>query len=414
MGGFFYAWSIKNALHKGIYGQKVVFLQTLTPFSLLISTITIFMRAYLPIIELYSLFGFITILACIALNAFLLRYLKQGVRSEQALVQADWVRWAATPKPAIGGIGFFVAFVGSLLGYALLYCLDNPYITIPLANWQPFIAFVAACTIGFAIGLIDDARQIRPLAKFAGQLASGLLFIAGGMYIPLSDYYVVNYLFTLFWVIGIMNSLNMLDNMDGITASVSFFVLCNILLMMAMNGQLLSADAIIVVVAMGSLLGFLWYNWNPSRMFMGDAGSQFLGALLAGLSIKYLWQFRDTVHGIASLQQFLMPILAFLLSLIDTTTVTVRRLARGQSPFVGGRDHTTHHLVYCGLTDKQVAYLFIALSILGLYLAYYTRCYLFTDWSCVHTAWLIGYFLFIFGLMQFFYEYGKRKKASGL
>ncbi len=368
------------------------------------------MRDYIPLLFAYGTLFVLIICVCLVLNARLLDKLKH-LGSHNNTPNADWVRWAASPKPAVGGIGFFAAFLLSLLIYTILEknVLGNQWL-LPLPYRQG-LSFVAACSVGFAIGLIDDAKQISPLAKFAGQLACALLFIAGGLCINLSDCYFINCLFTTLWVVGMMNSLNMLDNMDGITASVSVFVLLNVLLMAAMNGEIGSFYSLIAVGAMGSLLGFLWYNWHPSRMFMGDAGSQFLGALLSGLSIIYLWQFRDTVHGVSSLQQFLVPSLVFLLPLTDTCTVTIRRLARGQSPFVGGRDHTTHHLVYCGLTDKQVAWVFVALSLLGLGLVYYTRYYMLWHWTNWHTLGIICYDLLLFIIMQLLYNYGKNKKS---
>lgn len=353
----------------------------------------------------YALFFVAITLLCVALNASLLRRLRHiGIHPKQ---DADnWVRWAATPKPAIGGIGLWFAFVSTLLAYPLFQTVGISLQVPPLSE---FLLFVAACTVGFSIGLIDDIRPLHPLFKFGGQLVCALLFIGGGIIIPICNITGINALFTAIWVVGIMNALNMLDNMDGITASVSFFILLNIVLMAALNQQLSLIYCLVAVGTMGGIIGFLRYNWHSSSMFMGDAGSQFLGALLSGLSILYLWQFRDTQYGIASLRQLLLPAIVFMLPLIDTVTVTIRRLARGQSPFVGGRDHTTHHLAYCGLRDNQVAYVFVLLSVLGVCLAYYTRNRLFTAWSIAHTAAIVTYMLSVFVAFQVLYEYGKRK-----
>ena len=150
-----------------------------------------------------------------------------------------------------------------------------------------FMGVLIASSIGFLIGLADDAYNTKPILKFSGQFACAIVLIATGNCIDIAGNDIVNYILTFVWVIGMMNSINMLDNMDGITTSVSIGVICTILfsLILSQNTDHLYFWVLLGTVA--ALLGFLYYNWNPSRMYMGDTGSQFLGALLAAVGIFF-------------------------------------------------------------------------------------------------------------------------------
>jgi UDP-GlcNAc:undecaprenyl-phosphate GlcNAc-1-phosphate transferase len=110
------------------------------------------------------------------------------------------------------------------------------------------------------------------------------------------------------------------------------------------------------------ILGFLVFNWNPARMFMGDTGSQMLGVLLAAVGVIFFWNNEAMLIDHSWYSKIAIVLTAFIVPIGDSITVTINRIKRGQSPFVGGRDHTTHHLFYAGLTNKQVAYVMIALS----------------------------------------------------
>ena len=164
-------------------------------------------------------------------------------------------------------------------------------------------------------------------------------------------------------VVGIMNSLNMLDNMDSVTNTMCIIVLVGVLI--TLLSPVCDAFFVVLIVAtMASMIAFYRFNWHPSKMYMGDNGSQFLGAFMAIVSIKYLWNPAE-VELSNSVYPFLIVYLAFLVPLTDTATVTVNRLMRGQSPFVGGTDHTTHHLSYRGLSDRQVVCLLGAINIVS-------------------------------------------------
>ena len=159
-----------------------------------------------------------------------------------------------------------------------------------------------------------------------------------------------------------MNSINMLDNMDGITTIASIFALIGMLTVIVFNRNFESSYFVLVLGLIRALLGFLFFNWHPSKMYIGDTGSQFLGVVLAALSIKFLWNHSATEYHTTS-RQFILPILAFIVPLSDTASVVINRISKGRSPFVGGKDHTTHHLSYFGLSDQSVALLVAGLGI---------------------------------------------------
>ena len=312
------------------------------------------------------------------------------------------IRWGSTSKPAFGGISFYIVFLLSFAVYAIMFASKD----IPLE----FMGVLIASSIGFLIGLADDAYNTKPILKFSGQFACAIVLIATGNCIDIAGNSIINYILTFVWVIGMMNSINMLDNMDGITTSVSIGVICTILfsLILSQNTDHLYFWVLLGTVA--ALLGFLYYNWNPSRMYMGDTGSQFLGALLAAVGIFFFWnggKELDLSHN-SFLPRAITPILAFLPPIIDTTTVTINRISRGQSPFVGGRDHTTHHLSYLGLKDRHIAIFFLSLTLIcggiGLYFNYQMK-----EWSLFVSVSIIVFILLTFG---FLFGITKRKKTN--
>jgi UDP-GlcNAc:undecaprenyl-phosphate/decaprenyl-phosphate GlcNAc-1-phosphate transferase len=308
------------------------------------------------------------------------------------------VRWAVSPKSTLGGISFFIVFVISTFSIPD-YSTNNIF---------PLLFFAFSTAFGF--GLSDDFYHTSPFVKFIGQLITALFFIYGGIVITISESIIFNYFFTILWVVGMMNSINMLDNMDGIVSSVSLVSLGLALMIIFSSKSHNLTDIILITAVIGALIGFLFFNWNPAKIYMGDTGSQFLGAFLSWVSIEYFWQFRDFAEGGIQIKQFLIPALAFTISLMDTVTVTLRRLARGVSPFVGGRDHTTHHLAYLGIKDKNVVRILIAISIVSALVAYNISGILnSTRWHWSYSLATIIFYVTIFFGLQYFYEVAKQK-----
>jgi UDP-GlcNAc:undecaprenyl-phosphate GlcNAc-1-phosphate transferase len=305
----------------------------------------------LPVI--YLVFFAAMLLASLAINGLLLKFSTNlGAKN-----QTEQVRWASTTKPAFGGVSFFIIFLGSIVFYAIFF--GNQEIMLNAR----FLGLTTACALGFMMGLADDAYNTKPFLKFVVQFLCAIIFILTGNAINTFPWEWLNILLTFLWVVGMMNSVNMLDNMDAITASVSLIICSGAAMVIIFGENYTSIDLILLAGVASAISGFLYYNWNPSRMYMGDSGSQFLGVFLAGIGISYFWNAPDYHGMIIPEKQILVVALMFLVPLADTTTVSFNRIMRGQSPFVGGRDHTTHHLSYMGLSDRHVAMILILISI---------------------------------------------------
>jgi UDP-GlcNAc:undecaprenyl-phosphate GlcNAc-1-phosphate transferase len=310
----------------------------------------------------------VILVTCVALsvliNWILIKYsLNLGVRN---LSPKEEIRWQKR-KPSIGGLSFYIVF---LILYAILSNLVfMKFLGNIEFNYSKELSLVAVATLGFLIGLIDDAKNTNPILKLLGQIICGLVLVSFGMVIHLSPNFIWNAIMTVLWTVFLMNSINMLDNIDGLTASVSIIILFSCLLYLGL--KLTTLSSLMIVSIIGSLIGFLFYNWNPSRIYMGDSGSQFLGVILAHLSILVLWTNRNIDGGYFQINQFFLPLLSFTIPIFDTSTVTLHRLLRKQSPFVGGKDHLSHHLVFLGLKDWQavitLALINLIFVIIGIY-----------------------------------------------
>lgn len=357
------------------------------------------------IITFLALFFLISALFSFLINWLFLKFsFNLGIRNEDGTTQ---VRWSSNIKPAIGGISFFIVFLVSISIIGTLprqtdYLLD-----------KHLIGIIASSSLGFLLGLADDAYNTNPLAKFIAQLSCAFILIISDVYIKVSGNPAFDFMITIIWVIGLMNSINMLDNMDAITTTISMSIILGLISVVAISGHSLSTFYLVMLVGVfGALTGFLYFNWNPSRIIMGDTGSQFLGVFLASTSILFFWDFKDEGSTeLIQLKQFVVPMLFFIIPLIDTLTVTIRRLIRKQSPFVGGKDHITHHLVYLGLSDKLVALTLIFVSLLSLPIALSLVLHL-VEWSWVVTFGAFAYFAGMFLLFQILYNMGKRKHEA--
>lgn len=350
-------------------------------------------------ILVYIIFFISALIFAFLINGLLLKFSRTlGMRNQPD----SMIRWSSQTKPSLGGITFYILFLLSLSVYPVIFEKSKFFFN------QQYSGIILASSIGFLLGLFDDAYNTKPLIKFLTQILCGAILIATGTYITLFAHPWLNYALTLFWVIGMMNSINMLDNMDGITTTVSLSIIATIILDIILFNVLNNEYLLILIGVLAALASFLFYNWNPSKMYMGDTGSQFLGVLLAAVSIVFLWNFQvpDTIQG--GLMQIVLVILAFALPIIDTTTVTIKRLLRGSSPFVGGKDHTTHHLVYAGLKDNQVALVFAGICLLNLILNLII-IFVIPQWNYWFALIFIFYFLLLFAVL--FYIANKNKKT---
>ncbi|MEZ5010027.1 MAG: MraY family glycosyltransferase [Chitinophagales bacterium] len=339
-----------------------------------------------------------------SLNRIFLRFTTNlGTRS------SGEVRFASTSKPSVGGFTFYISF---LLCFISINLLSPQYLA---SETKQIAGLFAASSLGFMLGFADDAYNTNPVLKFSGQIVCGLILVFTDLYIPLfptgmTGAFLINSIFTVIWVIGIMNSLNMLDNMDAITTSISICIMSCGLYMLSLNNFSDVFTTLLLIGGIATLVSFLFYNWYPAKMYMGDTGSQFIGVFLAAIAIKLFWNFKDPGTNTLQLKQFLIPLLAFIMPVIDTTTVFIRRIARGQSPFTGGADHTTHHLAYLGLPVPVVGFIFIGVNMLSILFIHILKSQ--TEWNYVYSFLVIGYFLILFLVMQFFYDLGGKKKPQ--
>jgi UDP-GlcNAc:undecaprenyl-phosphate GlcNAc-1-phosphate transferase len=265
-------------------------------------------------------------------------------------------RWSLYQKPSFGGISFYIIFLLSFTSYAIFFSNIDAFPN------RIMFGLIAATALAFLMGLADDAFNTRPMLKLGIQILSSLILIYTGTYIHLFDSDWLNYTLTIIWVVGIMNSINMLDNMDAVTAVVSIVILLTTIIIMSLTGNYVNIYYFTLLGVLASLIGFLFFNWYPSKLFMGDTGSQFLGVFLAFVGIRFFWnaswaEISDPIAG-----NFIIIMAIFALPLIDTSTVVINRILRGQSPMIGGKDHTTHSLTHAGFSDKQVALIFGLIS----------------------------------------------------
>jgi UDP-GlcNAc:undecaprenyl-phosphate GlcNAc-1-phosphate transferase len=190
----------------------------------------------------------------------------------------------------------------------------------------------------------------------------------------------------------------MLDNMDAITGTVAVTIIISFLVSIRVNNFNSVLDMVILCGVCGSLFGFLFHNWHPSVIYMGDTGSQFIGLLLAIFGIKYFWNAPDSFGHVIQGKQFCSVLMAFVIPLVDTIFVIVGRLAKKRSPFRGGKDHTTHYLSYLGFTDSQVAFVFGALGLFSSILVALISHYIYS-WNNIYTMVFVLYFVFLLAII---------------
>jgi UDP-GlcNAc:undecaprenyl-phosphate GlcNAc-1-phosphate transferase len=227
----------------------------------------------------------------------------------------------------------YVGFIGTLL------IVDSQWL------FSQGLTLAIAATLLAGMGLYDDLRGLNPLPKLFGQLLAGIALVSSGIFIHLTGIQGLDIALTLFWVVGICNALNLLDNMDGLSAGVSAIACVGFGAIAWFQGQI--PLVVVCGTILGITLGFLRFNWHPATIFMGDAGSLFIGFLLAALGLMVISpsaEFSGT---------WLVPVVILAVPIFDTTLVTFSRLRRQLKLTDGGRDHTSHRLVRMGLTVPQ-------------------------------------------------------------
>ncbi len=251
------------------------------------------------------------------------------------------------PVPVLGGIAIWAAIIGSLLIFG------------GGREYRELASIVVGGTLISIVGLVDDRVGLGPLGKVFGQTLAMLLIAIGGVSVNMFDAEWMNICLTVLWGVGVINAVNLQDNMDGLAAGTSAVAALSFLILAVINGQILVAS--LASALLGACLGFLFYNYQPAVSFMGDTGSMLLGITLAVLGIKL------TFPDVSYTQTWMVPVLVLGVPVFDTVLVVVSRIRRGKPWWQGGVDHTSHRLVKLGLSHRRtITALYIVTGILGI------------------------------------------------
>ena len=263
-----------------------------------------------------------------------------------------------TPVPYLGGVAIIIGVM--IVSYIAL--ISNK------STWSNF--WLATSVLGPAlvmglVGLWDDLKSLNPLPRFIGQSIAGIVV---AIILILNDNIgnptgitVLDAVITVLWIVGICNSINFFDNLDGGAAGTVAITAIS-LTYLAITGDQYFIAALSIVVA-GSTLGFLIWNRAPARIYMGDAGALFLGLLIATLTVR----FKPSADNLVT--SFAIPLLLLAIPILDTTVAVFSRFRRKVSPFQGGKDHLSHRLVRAGLSRKLSAITLWSLTSLFSFLA---------------------------------------------
>lgn len=261
------------------------------------------------------------------------------------------------PIPRMGGLAIFIGFVLSLL------------IFVDVST--PVLGILLGALIIVVMGAIDDIVNLNAWIKLAGQIVAAVVAIRCGIVFdaisnpnPFSEqttFVLASYLpipLTILWIVGCTNAVNLIDGLDGLAVGVSTISSLTMLVVALFVAE--PNVAVILAALVGACLGFIPYNFNPAKIFMGDVGSQLLGFVLSTASILGMFK----LHAMIT---FLVPLLALAVPLADTTFAFFRRIIHGQSPFHADKGHFHHRLLALGLNQKQaVAVLYGVSAVLGL------------------------------------------------
>ncbi len=248
------------------------------------------------------------------------------------------------PVPYLGGLAIYLAFLTSL--------------AFTFEFRQDVLGIILAGTLVMVLGLIDDFGVLSPGQKLAGQLLAVFVLVKSGIQIEIAALPEwANLLLTVFWILGVTNAFNLLDIMDGLSAGIGLVTASLLCVVAIVNGD--STIAFMLMALVGSLLGFLRYNFYPAKIYMGDTGSLFLGFMLGALAM--IGQYTK-VHQIS----YLTPVLILGVPIFDTLFVMYIRFLRGLPIFLGSPDHMALRLRHWGLTVPQVVIMSgVASAILG-------------------------------------------------
>jgi UDP-GlcNAc:undecaprenyl-phosphate GlcNAc-1-phosphate transferase len=241
------------------------------------------------------------------------------------------------PIPKLGGIAVAMAFT--------LVFLTAVGISGEITAFQLLASVLLPALIVAGLGFIDDVRTLNPWVRLAAQTLLALLVWFTGTQVAFSGLTWLDALVTVLWIVGLTNAMNLLDNADGLAASTALVASLGTGLVAVIYGQYFVGGLAFALA--GTAAGFLWHNWAPATVYLGDAGAYFLGFLLAIVTLRL------RPVGIALPWSALIPVLLVFVPILDTSFVVVRRLLARKHPFTPGRDHLSHELMTRGLSVRQ-------------------------------------------------------------
>lgn len=266
------------------------------------------------------------------------------------------------PVPRIGGLGIYAGFMAAIIFVTIKFGLNDEMI-------KETVGLIVSGSLIVALGLVDDYKNLPAKVKLLGQIGAAavlvLLFDVRIDFVtdPFGGYFYFDNLpvphlaipLTMFWLVGLTNTVNLIDGLDGLAAGVAAIASFTILLVALEQGFILVA--VLTAALAGAAVGFLKYNFHPAKIFMGDTGSMFLGFMLAGISVT------GAVKSVATIA-LIVPIFALGLPILDTTFAIVRRLRGGVPIFKPDKGHLHHRLLSVGFTQRQAVLLMYVISAL--------------------------------------------------
>ncbi len=285
-------------------------------------------------------------------------------------------RWHTRPTPMLGGLPMFA-------GVAVTLLVVRPELA-------QFWGILAGSALVFVLGLLDDFFHLRPFPKLIGVIAASGCVLQSGLYLPWFDSMVLNVAVTVFWLVGITNAFNLLDNMDGLAAGIAAIAALFLAISFLIGHQ--PEAAVLAAIMGGAVLGFLIYNFHPASIFMGDCGSMFLGFFLASLTLSSgFGRSRNLFYILAG------PVMLLLLPIFDTTFVTITRIFSGRHVSEGGRDHTSHRLAQVAGSERNAVLILYGFAILSGVLSVLVRLgYFSVSFALIPTFCLVLTFVGIY------------------
>jgi len=250
----------------------------------------------------------------------------------------------AHPKPLLGGVAIFSAFV--------IGVISNP----ALLAAQYVLPILSGVLLLLFIGLIDDKMGMMPNMKILGQFLAAMIVVKSGLRVEFFGNYYLNVVFTYAWIVGITNAFNLLDNMDGLSSGIAVISGLFFGIIALVDGQF--AVSSLSFALAGSCLGFLRHNFPKAKIFMGDSGSLVIGYVLSVIAIIGTW---ETYVWTTSL---MIPIFVLGYPIFDTSLVTIMRSIERRSIFDGGKDHSSHRLALLGLKKKRAVFVIFGVCFL--------------------------------------------------